>query len=345
MNILLLNNIPIETGIGRYVNDLYNSLRNDKNINVKVTNFPNYYDYKEKIFVGDIVKPRYKISAVNIIFRNIMDRGVLKMIYNYNGVVHYTSHIMPVYKSNTTKIATVHDFYPFENKFEFTFINSRYMQKNLKHLLSLDNVIVTTNIYKTKLLEEYKYNGRVFVVPYAISESFFRIANKVALRKELNLPTDKILILSVSDNYPHKNLNILPSVMKILGDRFSLVRVGVKVGESITFSHANNTLINKIYNACDVLVFPSLVEGFGFPMIEAFATGLPVVASDIPVFHEIGGVVPIYVNNKDFNSIANGIREAINNKEEMSKGGLERSKLYSTDILGKRMRKLYESIV
>ena len=92
-------------------------------------------------------------------------------------------------------------------------------------------------------------------------------------------------------------------------------------------------------------VFPSLVEGFGFPMIEAFATGLPVVASDIPVFHEIGGVVPIYVNNKDFNSIANGIREAINNKEEMSKGGLERSKLYSTDILGKRMRKLYESIV
>ena len=150
MNILILNNIPTETGIGRYVNDLYNSLRNCKYIYVKVLNFPNYNDYKKRIFVGDIVKPRYKTMTMNVLFRNIIDRRVMKMIYDYNGVVHYTASTMPVYKSKATKIGTVHDFYPFENKFEYTLFYSKYIERNLKYLLNLDNVIVTTNVYKTK---------------------------------------------------------------------------------------------------------------------------------------------------------------------------------------------------
>ena len=93
------------------------------------------------------------------------------------------------------------------------------------------------------------------------------------------------------------------------------------------------------------MVFPSLEEGFGFPMIEAFATGLPVVASDIPVFHEIGGDAPIYVDNKNPESIANGIINAIKNKEEMSKNSLERSKLYTIDNFSKKMIKVYKSII
>lgn len=342
MNILILNNLPIETGVGRYTYNLYNSLKDE---NIKIINFANYHDYKNRTFIGDIIRPKYKNSILNILFGKINNRRILKIIYNYNGIVHYAAHTIPVYKSKATKIGTVHDFFPIEIKSEDNFAYRLYMQKNLKHILNLDNIIITTNIYKTKLIEEYKYNGKVFVVPYAVSDNFIQIKDKKVLRKELNLPIDKILILSVSNNVPHKNLKILPSVMKLLGDKFSLVRIGDKIGESITFSYADNILINKIYNACDVLVFPSLEEGFGFPMIEAFATGLPVVASNIPVFHEIGGDAPIYVNNKNPESIANGIINAIKNKEEMSKNSLGRSKLYTIDNLGKKMINVYKSII
>ena len=344
MDVLILNSVPIETGIGRYVYNLYTALKDE---DIKVINFPNYDDYKNKTFVGDIVKPSYQNSMINILLRNMKNRKILRYIYNYKGIVHYTSHIMPVYKSKATKIGTIHDFLAFDykNMQKWDFIYSYYVQKNSKDILKLDNIIITTNLYKTKLLETYKYNGNAFVVPYAISDNFTVIKDKIALRKELNLPVDKILILSVSDSSPRKNLNILPSVMKFLGDKFSLVRVGEKVGESITFPFADYTLINKIYNACDVLVFPSLEEGFGFPMIEAFATGLPVVASDIPVFHEVGGDVPVFIDNMSPESIANGIKIAYENRESLSIKGLERAKIYSLTALKDNMIKVYSQIL
>ena len=344
MDILILNNVPIETGIGRYVYNLYTSLKDE---NIKVVNFPNYSDYKNKTFVGEIVKPTFKNSTINILFRNIDNRNILKEIYNHKGIVHYTSHIMPVYKSKAIKIGTIHDFLAFNHKNfqKWDFIYASYVTKNSNHILNLDNIIITTNLYKTKLLESYKYNGNAFVVPYAISDNFTVIKDKKALRKDLNLPSNKILILSVSDSSPRKNLNILPRVMKLLGDEYCLVRVGEHVGESITFPFADYTMINKIYNACDILVYPSIEEGFGFPMIEAFATGLPVVASDIPVFHEVGGDVPIFVNNLNPESIAEGIKTAYSAREELSTKGLQRAKIYSLNTLKDNMKKVYSKIL
>ena len=344
MDILILNNVPIESGIGRYVYNLYVSLKSE---NIRIINFANYSEYKNKTFVGDIVKPNYKNSTINILLRNIYNRKILKEIYTHKGIVHYTSNLMPVYKSKAIKIGTVHDFFAFEHKNlqKWDFIYASYVIKHSNRILNLDNIIVTTNLYKTKLFESYKYNGNAFVVPYAISDNFTVIKDKKALRKDLNLPVDKILILSVSDSSPHKNLNILPRVMKLLGDNYSLVRVGEQVGESITFPFADYILINKIYNACDILVYPSIAEGFGFPMIEAFATGLPVVASDIPVFHEVGGDVPIFVNNVNPESIAEGIKTAYANREKLSTKGLERAKIYSLDALKDNMTKVYSKIL
>lgn len=47
------------------------------------------------------------------------------------------------------------------------------------------------------------------------------------------------------------------------------------------------------------LLFPSFIEGFGIPLIEAFTLGLPVIASDLPVFHEIAGDIPEYLDPLD----------------------------------------------
>jgi len=69
------------------------------------------------------------------------------------------------------------------------------------------------------------------------------------------------------------------------------------------------------------------------------------VASDIPVFHETGGDAPIYVNNRDPESIANGIRNAIANKEEMAMKSLERSKLYTLEEFKKKMMNVYKNSI
>jgi glycosyltransferase involved in cell wall biosynthesis len=47
------------------------------------------------------------------------------------------------------------------------------------------------------------------------------------------------------------------------------------------------------------LLFPSVVEGFGLPLVEALRMGIPVIASDVPVFREIGGDIPTYLDPRD----------------------------------------------
>lgn len=49
------------------------------------------------------------------------------------------------------------------------------------------------------------------------------------------------------------------------------------------------------YLSASLFVFPSLAEGFGLPLLEAMQAGTPVLCSDIPVFHEVGGNVVTYV--------------------------------------------------
>lgn len=72
------------------------------------------------------------------------------------------------------------------------------------------------------------------------------------------------------------------------------------------------------------LLFPSFYEGFGLPALEALAAGATVIASDIPVFQELLGSIPIYVDPGDVTSIVSGLMEAsrpsIDNGDRVSAG-------------------------
>lgn len=94
-----------------------------------------------------------------------------------------------------------------------------------------------------------------------------------------------------------------------------------------------------------MLLFPSLEEGQGLPVIEAFAAGLPVVASDIPVLREVAGNAAIFIDPHDVESFYVGIKEALNISDQLRKDGLVMSKKYSFDIFKNRMEKLYHRIL
>lgn len=107
--------------------------------------------------------------------------------------------------------------------------------------------------------------------------------------------------LYVGNAYPHKNVEILVR---------AAVRAGVKVlyvGKDDYFYkrlHISPKTVTdedlaRLYEHAEALVFPSLMEGFGLPALEALARGCPVIASDIPVFHEILGDVPQYFHPDD----------------------------------------------
>ena len=69
--------------------------------------------------------------------------------------------------------------------------------------------------------------------------------------------------------------------------------------------------IARLFGGAKAFVFPSFAEGFGLPPLEAMASGVPVVCSDIPVFREVYGDAVRYVDPNRAESIAEGVREVL----------------------------------
>lgn len=69
--------------------------------------------------------------------------------------------------------------------------------------------------------------------------------------------------------------------------------------------------LDELYNNASAYVFPTLFEGFGLPVLEAMARGCPVIGSDIPVLHEVGGDDMAYVDPTNAASIAAAVRRIV----------------------------------
>jgi len=153
-----------------------------------------------------------------------------------------------------------------------------------------------------------------------IVESLGVDANKIVVTYEgadLKRTTGKPLIsgeyfLYVGNAYPHKNLDVLIKtglrVVYAGKDDYFYRRLG------ITPITVTDEELANLYQNAKALVFPSLMEGFGLPAIEAISLGCPVICSDIPVFHEILGDNAIFFNPHDSHDLATKLRGDIPKK-------------------------------
>ena len=70
-------------------------------------------------------------------------------------------------------------------------------------------------------------------------------------------------------------------------------------GHVVELNHCSDEALVQHLSSARALLFPSVVEGFGLPLVEALRMGIPVIASDVPVFREIGGDIPTYLDPRD----------------------------------------------
>lgn len=147
--------------------------------------------------------------------------------------------------------------------------------------------------------------------------------------KQPNILNTKYL-LYVGNAYPHKNLiRLLEAIVNVKSQmsNVKLVLVGnedyfykqlkekvkeMGLQETVVFyPEAKREELKDLYEHAMTLVFPSLMEGFGLPAVEAMANNCLVLASDIPVFHEVLGETAIYFNPYAANDIAEKLKSII----------------------------------
>jgi len=98
-----------------------------------------------------------------------------------------------------------------------------------------------------------------------------------------------------------------------------------------TVQKVSHEELRALYGAATALLFPSLQEGFGWPVIEAQACGCPVFTSNLPPMNEIGGEGAEYVDPHDPQAIAGSIERAAARLPDMRRLGLENAAHYSAE--------------
>jgi glycosyltransferase involved in cell wall biosynthesis len=175
-------------------------------------------------------------------------------------------------------------------------------------------LIAVSEATRADLLRFYRIPAaRVMVVHHGVDP---------ALRPLQPDPGAKIL-LCVSTLHPHKNLDRLIRAYARRRREFKLVIAGMRgfyadvidklitelgAGDSVTLTGwIPREELYKLYAQAQAFVYPSTFEGFGMPVLEAMATGLPVACSDIPPLREVAGEAALFFDPESEEAIASAL--------------------------------------
>jgi glycosyltransferase involved in cell wall biosynthesis len=103
-----------------------------------------------------------------------------------------------------------------------------------------------------------------------------------------------------------------------------------------------------IYAGADVFVYPSLMEGFGLPLLEAMANGIPVVCSCAGPLREVAGEAAVFFDPTDVQDMARAIREILGDialRERLVASGLKRVQQFSFCRAAKETLSLYREVM
>src|SRR2546427_371078 len=196
-------------------------------------------------------------------------------------------------------------------------VRNRFLRGTLKALRLARAYIVGTEWLKRELAGWLGDDRRISVVPFGVDRAFFSEAPNARARgrADWRIPDDAFVVLHVGGTVERKNVPlVIHTVARLraqadayllqVGGRFSndqqqlIERLGLRPCVR-TVPLADESTLRRAYRAADVLLFPSLYEGFGYPVIEAFASGVPVVTSRAGGLKEVGGDAVVVVEGRD----------------------------------------------
>lgn len=267
-----------------------------------------------------------------------------KFIWNFWTLPHYlrnnpldvfhTQYITPFFISRKIRVIThIHDV----SFLAFPELIKKSDLFFLKVLIPLslnraDKIIAVSEFTKQEIIKYYRTAPEKIVVAYNGLGHDFLTASKLTpesrekLRKKYQLP--EIFLLYVGTLQPRKNIPFLIESFSKIRFRLDGVKLviagnihGNNVDPSIKKVVASLDISNNIvfpgyidqedlpglYQLAQAFIYPSLYEGFGIPIIEAFSQQIPVLASDISIHQEIGGMGALYANPQDLEKFSKAL--------------------------------------
>jgi glycosyltransferase involved in cell wall biosynthesis len=315
------------TGVGRYVDRLDAGLRERGVDVVRLSTHPR--GVRSRVLDA----ARYAGADLN----TFLSRYPVRLAWPRADVYHLTAHTyagaLMLSRPPGPTVVTVHDIGPFlmRDSKELSGYGHpihRWLDAGaIGALAKADQIITVSEWTKQTLIESAGIgDDRITVTPLGVDHDKFRpFRVPREFRERYGLPDDRRFLVYVGNEEPRKNLETvwraLPHIRAVIPDaillkvgpsaatsgRSPIVRLAHDLGvdDGIRFlDYVPEVDLPTFYNLADVVLVPSLYEGFGLPALEAMACARPLVVSDAPALIEVAGASATAVEPRDAQALA-----------------------------------------
>ena len=256
-----------------------------------------------------------------------------------------------------------------KNQSRFLAFSMAAWEYSVKGIIVADRTIAVSTNTAREITNYLPVNPtKVTVVPDGVELQFRQLSPETvkSWRQQCVVSSpEEICILNVGSTHQRKNIITVLKVVKAIADREIPVRLW-KIGDDFTLEQKQFirdrsldkyvTFLAKpdrealicFYNVANVLLAPSLYEGFGLTILEGMACGLPAIASNVSSLPEIAGDAAIVVNGKDVESLTTHIlrlQKDVAHRQKLIEQGLARAKIFIGKETAAQIADIYEKTV
>lgn len=366
---------PVPGGIGRYAEELTRALIQTAPPGCVVDGIVSASSE------ADYEKINTLLPGLGNLYKSPLARRELAAAWQYGftilpgkGMVHATSMLAPLYRhdrvndpGNQTAI-TIHDTVPWTHPQTLTPRGVTWHKAMAARAFKYaDAVVVDTHSVAEELAQYYDFGERVRVVSAAPSSSLALPVDASARAIELDLP--ERYLLAVGTLEPRKGLEPLIRALALpqAGDLPLIVvgpngwggvdldsvaqDAGLAEGRVRALGRLSDSDLAVALDRAVALVYPSLSEGFGLPVVEAFSLGTPVIHSDAPALVEVGADAGIVVERDDPAGYPERLADAIGMvandsklRERLKYLGLDRAKAFNWRTSAEKVWQLHADL-
>jgi len=353
-----ISQIVYGTGVSCYTKNLVRNL-------VKIDKMNQYLlfggSFRQKKVLKDFVESLDLVRARGVIwpvapsladfFWNQLHILEIEKLIGKIEVFHSSDWTQP--PTRAAKVTTIHDLAIFKFPEAFPKKITAVHQRRLAWVKKEADLIIAVSESTKKDIVSFLGipEKKIKVIYEAAPEEIKQVGQEKIEKAKRKYKIKGDYLLSVSTLEPRKNLQRTIEAFRLLKTKNLTLVVAGKIGWGEALKLTRNTILtgfvpdedlSALYSGALVYLYPSLYEGFGQNILEAMVCGCPVVTSNVSSMPEVAGKAAVLVDPFSVESIAEGIKRAINNRSELVKAGFEQMKKFSWEKCALQTLEAYE---
>lgn len=327
-----------------------------------------YFSQIHNVTTYPVIPHERRLGAPMRLFMRSVQRHRFTKAIRGQDVVHMLGPTKFV-PSGVPLVATIHDLFPMDSSMGLSAeMQRRFPARVTRQLKSASAVVCPSHYVAGTIRQTFPWYERpIHVTPLAASDVFTSTPISKEVRTKHAIKDRFLLFIGRVD--PRKNIprmlhawSTLPKslrsssqfVLLLAGDARSLRQLQIDYQELLSDPSINiiyevpTSEMIQLLSASRGLVFTTLGEGFGLPVIEAMRCGCPVITSNVTSLPEVGGDAALYVDPYDVDSIADAMAKCLVDDamvEQMRDRGIAQSMPFTWHATAQKTLEVYASVI